>query len=93
MSKNVALLLVFVFLAASCLIMVNLVAVTSQDTTLGFLTDVAGVDVAKYRIEETGVPSKVLGGVVDQRVKYRFEVDGSKMEVISNLKKWCPCLV
>jgi hypothetical protein len=93
MSKNVALLLVFVFLAASCLIMVNLVAVTSQDTTLGFLTDVAGVDVAKYRIEETGVPSKVLGGVVDQRVKYRFEVDGSKMEVISNLKNgvlvWC----
>jgi len=93
MSKTVALLFVFVFLAASCLIIVNLVSVTPQDATLDFLTDVAGVDVTKYRIEEMYVPDDKLGGVVDQIVKYRLEADGSKMEVISNLKNgalvWC----
>ena len=93
MSKVVALLFVFVFLAASCLIIVNLISVTSQDTTLDFLTAVAGVDIAKYVIEAIDVPDAELSGVADQTVKYRLESDGSKMEVISNLRNsalvWC----
>jgi hypothetical protein len=92
MSKTVALIFVFTFLAASCLIIVNLASVTPQDTTLDFLAAVAGVDVAKYKVEEVEVTE--IGGVsFDQTVRYRLEADGSKMEVVSNLRNgtivWC----
>lgn len=63
----------------------------SQDVTLDFLSSVAGVDIAKYRIEKMDVSG--LSGVANQTVKYRLESDGSRMEVISNLRNgalvWC----
>jgi len=93
MHKTAALLLVFVCLAASCLVIVNLISMTSQDITLHFLMAVAGVDIVKYNIEAIDLPDTGLNGVADQTVKYRLESDGSKMEVISNLRKgvlvWC----
>ena len=93
MSKIVALLFVLVLLAAACIIIANFVSLTSQDATLDFLSTVAGVDIAKYRIEEMDVPDAGSSGVANQTAKYLFESDGSKMEVISNLRNgklvWC----
>lgn len=92
MSKNVAVVLVLVFLAASCLIIVTLVSLTSKDATLDFLTAVAGVDISKYKIEKTSVLEPGFG-IADQTVNYRLESDGSKMEVVSNFRNgtivWC----
>jgi hypothetical protein len=92
MSKNVAVVLVLVFLAASCLIIVTLVSVASKDATLDFLTAVAGVDISKYKIEKLSVLE--LGfGIAEQTVTYSLESDGSKMTVISDFRNgdliWC----
>lgn len=93
MRKSVALLLILVFLATSCLIIINLISETSDDTTLDFLTAIVGMDIAKYKIEARDVSDAELSGVADQTVKYRLESDGSKIEVISNLRNgalvWC----
>ncbi len=92
MSKSVALVLVFVFLVASCLVIVNLVSVASKDAALYFLTAVAGVDISKYKIEKADVLDQGFG-IADQTVEYRLEADGSKMEVVSNFRNgdlvWC----
>ena len=93
MSKTIALLLVLVILTASCLIIINLISVASEDTTLDFLMTIAGIDIAKYNIEALDVPDAELSVVADQTVKYCLESEGSKMEVISNLRNgalvWC----
>lgn len=92
LSKNFAVVLVFVFLAVSCLIMVALVSVASEDATLDFLTAVAGVDISKYTIEKMD-ELKPGFGIADQTVKHSLESYGSKMEVVSNFKDgalvWC----
>jgi hypothetical protein len=63
----------------------------SQDVTLDFLSSVAGVDIAKYRIEKMDVSG--LSSVANQTVKYRLESDESKMDVIGTLRNgaliWC----
>jgi len=65
---------------------------TYQDTTLDFLATIVGVDVAKYEIEARVMPDVGLG-VADLSIKYSFESDGSKMEVISDFRNgdliWC----
>jgi hypothetical protein len=92
MSKTVALLLVLVFLVASCLTIVTLVSVASKDAALDFLTAVAGVDISKYNIEKIDVLEPGFG-IAEKTVKYSLESDGSKMEVVSNFKDgalvWC----
>lgn len=69
------LLLVFVFLAASCLITVIFSSVNSHDSTLDFLSTIAGIDTAKYRIEEMDVPGTGLRGYCSQLCKKRFSAE------------------
>jgi len=93
MSKKFALVFVFVLSATSCIIVVIFSSMNFHDSTLDFLSTVAGVDIAKYRIEEMDVPDPELSGVADQIVQYSLESDGSKMEVTGNLRNgslvWC----
>ena len=92
MRSTITLLFVLGFLAVSCLIIVTLVSVASNDATLDFLTAVAGVDISKYKIEKISVLEPGFG-IAEQTVTYRLESDGSKMEVVSNFRNgtivWC----
>lgn len=65
---------------------------TPQDTTLKFLEDVAGIDIAKYQIKTINVLDMNVG-IADKSIKYVFESDGRKIEVSSLFKNdnlvWC----